>query len=121
VAGEAHGIEVEGLDASSWTLATETGPAQKGEPTATATVEPDQRPDSAAGFVHAGSPAGAPREYKLLTSRDKFFDGKFELARLEEALNHFSRQGWIVKSVSTPHVKNFSGVLEETVVVLLER
>ena len=61
------------------------------------------------------------REYKVLTAKDKFFDGKFDLARLEEALNHFGRQGWTVKSMSTPHVKGFSGALEETIVVLLER
>jgi hypothetical protein len=118
VADESHGIEVEGLDASSWSLSTEAGPAHKGE--ATATVEPDQRPDASA-FTAAGPSVGGAREYKLLTPKDKYFDGKFELARLEDALNHFARQGWIVKAVSTPHVKNFSGVLEEAVVVLLER
>jgi hypothetical protein len=115
---EAHGIEVEGLDASTWTLAPESGSAHKSE--ATATVEPDHRPDASA-FVAAGAPVEGGREYKLLTPKDKYFDGKFELARLEEALNHFAKQGWVVKAVSTPHVKNFSGVLEETVVVLLER
>jgi hypothetical protein len=115
---DAHGIAVEGLDASSWSLATEPGPAVKGEPTAT--IEPDQRPDASA-FSAAGASVQGTREYKLLTPKDKFFDGKFDLSRLEEALNHFSRQGWVVKAVSTPHVKNFSGVLEETVVVLLER
>ena len=67
------------------------------------------------------SRAGQGREYKLLTPRDKIFDGKFDLARLEEALNHYGRQGWTVKSMSTPHVKNFAGVLEEMIVVVLER
>ena len=61
------------------------------------------------------------REYKLLTPKDKFFDGKFELSRLEEALNHYARHGWVAKALSTPHVKGFSGVFEEGVVVLLER
>ena len=55
------------------------------------------------------------------TAKDKYFDGKFDLTRLEEALNHFGRQGWTVKSMSTPHIKGFSVALEETIVVLLER
>ena len=101
------GIEVEGLDASAWTMSTEVGVALK----AVATAEPE---------TPAGpSPEG--REYKVLTPRDKYFDGKFDLSRLEEALNHFGRQGWTVKSMATPHVKGFTGVMEETIVVLLER
>jgi len=114
-----QGIEVEGLEASAWSLSTETGDGLKVE--AMATAEPDHRPDASSAFVPAGSSAEGAREYKLLTPKDKIFDGKFDLARLEEALNHFGRQGWVVKAVSTPHVKNFSGVLEEAVVVLLER
>jgi len=114
-----HGIEVEGLDASSWSLSTETGDGLKVE--ATATAEPDHRPDPSSAFVPAGSSAESAHEYKILTPKDKIFDGKFDLARLEEALNHYGRQGWVVKGLSTPHVKNFSGVLEETIIVLLER
>jgi len=114
-----HGIEVEGLDASSWSLSTETGDGLKVE--ATATAEPDHRHEPSAAFVPAGSSAEGTHEYKLLTPKDKVFDGKFDLARLEEALNHFGRQGWVVKAMSTPHLKNFSGVLEETIIVLLER
>jgi Domain of unknown function (DUF4177) len=101
------GIEVEGLDASAWTLSTEVGVALK----AVAIAEPETQTGR--------SPEG--REYKVLTSRDKYFDGKFDLSRLEEALNHFGRQGWTVKSMATPHVKNFTGAMEETIVVLLER
>jgi hypothetical protein len=106
------GIAVEGLDASTWTLSTETGVALNAE----ATIEPDNQSATSPGFVSAGT-----HQYKVLTPKDKYFDGKFDLARLEEALNHFGRQGWTVKSMSTPHVKGFSGGLEETIVVLLER
>jgi hypothetical protein len=111
------GIEVEGLDASSWSLSTEVGGALKAE----ATAEPDNRTEGSSAFVAAGPSSAGPREYKLLTPKDKYFDGKFEVTRLEEALNHYGRQGWIVKAMSTPHVKGFSGVLEEWIVVLLER
>jgi hypothetical protein len=111
------GIEVEGLDASSWSLSTEVGVALKAE----AMAEPDQPADAGSAFVAADGSSGARREYKLLTPKDKFFDGKFDLSRLEEALNHFGKKGWTVKAVSTPHLKGFSGAMEETIVVLLER
>jgi hypothetical protein len=115
--GTHGGIEVEGLDASSWSLSTEVGSALKAE----ATVEPDQPAEAGSAFIPTETSPGSPREYKLLTSRDKFFEGKFDLPRLEEALNHYGRKGWTVKAMSTPHLKGFSGALEETIVVLLER
>lgn len=81
-----HGIEVEGLDASSWSLATDVGHALNAQ----ATSEPDEREATTAAFAPATSVAVSEqrREYKVLTPRDKFFDGKFDLARLEDALNH---------------------------------
>jgi hypothetical protein len=112
-----EGIEVEGLDASAWSLSTEVGVALKAE----ATADPDTRVYSSPAFIPAGTSPPSAREYKLLTPRDKCFDGKFDLPRLEEALNHFGRQGWTVKAMSTPHIKGFSGAFEETIVVLLER
>ncbi len=111
------GIEVEGLDASHWSLSTDVGVALKAE----ATAEPDQPAEAGTAFVAADGPSASRREYKLLTPRDKYFDGKFDLTRLEEALNHFGKKGWTVKAMSTPHLKGFSGALEETIVVLLER
>jgi hypothetical protein len=118
-AAAAHeGIEVEGLDASSWALSTDTGGALKVE--ATAEGEPRSEPAAASPFVPAG-PATGVKEYKILTPRDKIFDGRFDLGRLEEALNHLAKQGWVVRAVTTPHIKGFSGALEETIVVFLER
>ncbi len=111
------GIEVEGLDASAWSLSTETGVALQAE------AVPD-RPAAAAessSFAPAVDHAHAVHEYKLLTPKDKYFDGKFEFSRLEDALNHYARQGWVVKTMSTPHVKGFSGAPEEWIVVVLER
>jgi hypothetical protein len=113
-----EGIEVEGLEASSWALSNDATGGLKAE----ISTEGDAsgKPDSASPFVQAGS-SSAPKEYKLLTPRDKIFDSRFDLNRLEEALNHFARQGWVVKAMFAPHLKGFSGALEETIVVLLER
>jgi hypothetical protein len=121
VAEPLQGIEVEGLDASSWAVPAESVSVLKGEALAVATADPSTRSDAGPAFVAAEPAQAAAREYKLLTPRDKIFEGKFDLARLEEALNHFGRQGWTVKAMSTPHVKNFTGVLEELIVVVLER
>jgi uncharacterized protein DUF4177 len=107
------GIEVEGLDASAWSLSTEVGEALHAQAVAD--------PAMSAEPLAAVEPARSAYEYKLLTPRDKFFDGRFDLVRLEEALNHFGRQGWTVKAMSTPHVKGFSGVMEECIVIVLER
>jgi Domain of unknown function (DUF4177) len=110
------GIEVEGLDASAWTLSTEVSVALQAE------AVPD-RPAGAESSSFAPAVESSPgvHEYKLLTPKDKYFDGKFDLSRLEEALNHYGRQGWVVKAMSTPHVKGFTGALEECIVIVLER
>jgi hypothetical protein len=105
-----EGIQVEGLDASTWSLSTETG----------VTLHAEVRPDPVTGQADSSAPVDV-RQYKLLTSKDKCFEGKFELSRLEEALNLHARQGWTVKAMTLPHLKGYGGVIEETVVVLLER
>jgi hypothetical protein len=116
------GIEVEGLDASAWALPTETAAILKAaEAASAATADPVSRSEVGSAFVAADPAPAAAREYKLLTPRDKIFDGKFDLVRLEEALNHFARQGWTAKTMLTPHVKGFTGAMEEVIIVLLER
>ena len=117
---EAQGIEVEGLDASSWTVPTEVGMPSRPKPTTPHTPPRPAVAPHRPRLSRSPRPAGT-REYKILTPRDKIFDGRFDLARLEEALNHFSRQGWVAKSMLTPHIKGFTGALEETIIVLLER
>ena len=107
------GIAVEGLDPAAWTLA----------PDQSSIVHPVAGHHEAAhsAAVEAAPSPGGTREYKLLTSRDKIFDGKFDLTRLEDAINHYARQGWAAKSMCLPHVKNFQGAMQEELIVLLER
>jgi hypothetical protein len=115
---ETHdGIEVEGLDASSWAIPTDTGFSLKAE----AATEPARSAEGSSASAPSPRSPGETREYKLLTSKDKMFDNRFDLARLEEAINQHARQGWVVRSMSNPHVKGFSGAAEETIVILLER
>ncbi len=118
---EAHGIEVEGLDASSWTVPTEVAPPIVVARTEANMPVAEAQADGVAPVVPASPNGLVGREYKLLTSRDKIFDGKFDLARLEDALNHFARLGWVAKSMMIPHFKGYTGAMEEVITVLLER
>lgn len=117
-----EGIVVEGLDAEAWSVvgdqSTELLKAVPEHEHAPA-VAPTEGPEGG----HAFEPHGAStiKEYKILCSRDKIFDGKFDLARLEEAINYYARQGWVVRSMSTPHLKGFGEGTKEEIVVLLER
>jgi hypothetical protein len=117
-AAPAHdGIAVEGLDESTWTLA----PDQPSTLQAVAAPErPGEAPPAPSGTftVHHDGPV---KEYKLLTSRDKIFEGRFDIARLEEVINQLAKQGWVAKSMCLPHMKNFQGAMQEEVVVLMER
>jgi hypothetical protein len=112
-----EGIAVEGLDESAWTVSNES------VVTLEADVAPDPGPPPAI-FRGVESPvisAAEIRQYKILTSKDKVFEGKFDVQRLEDVINDHARRGWTVKSMSAPHLKGYGGVVEEVIVVLLER
>jgi Domain of unknown function (DUF4177) len=118
-AGAAHeGIAVEGLDASAWAETGET--STEGLRTAPVHHHAPAEGDDAAHSFEAHHSTGH-KEYKVICSRDKMFEGKFDVGRLEETLNQFARQGWVVKAMGHPHLKDFGGGTKEEVVVLLER
>jgi hypothetical protein len=105
-------IVVDGLDDSAW-----------GSPSSPTDPPHEELPTTFDPSLHGAAAVPAARvvkQYKLLTPRDRYFEGKFDLARLEEALNHFARDGWAVRGMATPHVMGFQGEKEE-LVVLLER
>jgi hypothetical protein len=110
------GIAVDGLEASAWAVASD-------QPPDLLKAEADPGPSESAEVAHAFEAHNSTgfKEYKVLWSRDKLFEGKFDVARLEEALNYFARRGWVVKAMSTPHLEDFGGGTKEEVVVLLER
>ncbi len=59
------------------------------------------------------------KEYKILTQKDKWFSGKFDPERLEQAINAYAAQGWQVVSSATAQFPGlFSGNREEMVVIL---
>lgn len=58
------------------------------------------------------------KEYKVLTQKDKWFSGKFDPERLEEAMNAYAAQGWRVISCATAQIPGFTGTREEMIVIL---
>lgn len=122
-------IAIEGLDGSSWeSLAVSPAIETGGSPTASDGTFTAESSDAAvptavtapAAQAAASFPA-ATRQYKLLTQKDKFFEGKFELSKLEDAVNHYAKNGWCVKAMTSALVHGFSGGPREEIVILLER
>ena len=58
------------------------------------------------------------RRYKVLTQKDKWFAGKFDPERLEDAINFYAGEGWSVRGVSTTLYAGVGGKREEVLVVL---
>jgi hypothetical protein len=115
-----EGIELSVMDTNGWHNAEPmAGPERQAE---AAPEHPNGQENAPAAVAPAApSAAASARQYKVLTQRDKWFEGKFDLGRLEEALNHYAREGWVVRSMSTPHITAYTGELREEIVVLLER
>ncbi|HEV3164924.1 MAG TPA: DUF4177 domain-containing protein [Isosphaeraceae bacterium] len=110
-----HEIAIEGMDEQSWQAANIN----------VTVAEAEQGHDPEAKGVFTAAPpsdhAADLKEYKLLTQKDKWFEGKFDLSRLEEAINFYAHQGWKVKTMTPAQVKGFTGGIQEELVVLLER
>ena len=61
------------------------------------------------------------KQYKVLTQKDKWFSGKFDPARLEDAINAYAQQGWIVKAAFTAEIPGIMGHSREEAIIILER
>lgn len=58
------------------------------------------------------------KEYKVLTQKDRYFSGKFDPEKLEQAINSYAREGWAVVSIATASIR---GVSREEIIVVMER
>lgn len=56
--------------------------------------------------------------YKVLTQKDKWFSGKFDPAKLEEALNAYADQGWRLVGCATADIPGFGSTRQEFVAIL---
>ena len=61
------------------------------------------------------------KQYKVLSQKDKWFTGKFDPARLEEAINAYAKQGWTVKAAFTAQFPSLMGAAREEAIIILER
>ena len=61
------------------------------------------------------------KKYKVLTQKDKWFSGKFDPARLEQAMNAYSEQGWNVKAAFSADIPGLFGGAREEAIIILER
>ena len=59
------------------------------------------------------------KEYKVLTQKDRFFNGKFDPEKLEAAINSYANDGWEVVSIATASIPSFSGARDEIIIVLV--
>ncbi len=82
--------------------------------------------EQSAGGAPTASPAvGAGRpsmvQYKILTQKDRWFGGKFDPLKVEEALNAYAQEGWRVAATATASFPAFFSGNREELIVILER
>ena len=61
------------------------------------------------------------KQYKVLTQKDKWFSGKFDPQKLEQALNSYAQQGWVVIASASASVNGLIGGNREEMVIIMER
>ncbi len=61
------------------------------------------------------------KEYKVLTQKDKWFSGKFDPEKLEQALNAYAEQGWHVIAATTATFPGMLSAGREEMITFLER
>lgn len=58
------------------------------------------------------------KEYMVLTQKDRYFGGKFNPEKVQDALNSFANQGWVLAEAVTASFPSFGGGREELVFIL---
>ncbi|MBQ7207568.1 MAG: DUF4177 domain-containing protein [Lentisphaeria bacterium] len=61
------------------------------------------------------------KEYKVLTQKDKWFDGKFAPELLEQAINSYASQGWRVVAATTASFPSLISGNREEMIIIMER
>lgn len=58
------------------------------------------------------------KKYKILSQKDKWFSGKFDPQKLEDALNAYADQGWKLKAAATADIASFGGSRQEFIAIM---
>ena len=61
------------------------------------------------------------KEYKVLSQKDKWFSSKFDPQKLEEAINAYAKQGWVLKSAFSADIPGVFGGTRNEAIIVLER
>ena len=61
------------------------------------------------------------KEYKVLTQKDKWFSGKFDPEKLQNALNSYAEQGWRVVSSFSADIPALFGAARQEAIIIMER
>lgn len=61
------------------------------------------------------------KRYKVMTQKDRFFSGRFDPERLEDAINAYADQGWHVMGIATATIGTAIGGHRDEILVLMER
>lgn len=95
----------------------ESPSAQEAVETRSASSGPREEAQPGAESAQPEFPDGQSR-YKVLTQRDRWFGGRFEVEKLEDAINAYAAHGWRICGVATTLVTGLAGKREEVVVVM---
>ena len=58
------------------------------------------------------------KQYQVLTMKDKWFSGKFDPLKLQEALNSYAQQGWQLATCATADIPGFGNARQEFIAIL---
>ena len=58
------------------------------------------------------------KSYKVMTQKDRFFGGKFNPEKVEEALNSLAKEGWELVGVASAEFPSLTGGRQELVLFL---
>lgn len=58
------------------------------------------------------------REYKVLTQKDRWFGGKFEPLKIEQALNSLAAEGWHLVAATTAEFPAMMSKRDEMIMIL---
>ncbi len=95
--------------------------ARVSEPSAPMPTAPATAATAAVTAPVATAPQAGARqglEYKVIMHKDMGFTTRFDPAKLEDALNRFSAEGWGVRSAVVLNLPGHAGAHDELVVIL---
>ena len=58
------------------------------------------------------------KQYFVLTMKDKWFSGKFDPQKLQDALNAYAQQNWRLVSCATADFPGFGSARQEFVAIM---